>query len=386
MTKKLFCMLLALCLMLGAAAGAMAAYDPMKPWCQTEGHEKRDGMNHDRPQSCWTEGHFNCDGMNHERAACGLWNHFNCDGKDHSAAACGAAGHTNCKGTHAAAACGLAGHCVNDGLKHMAAGCGVEGHLLCDGLKHKAAGCGTAGHLLCDGLDHSPAACGHKGHYNCDGLAHAPAVCGKRGHCADDGRNHGAAECGYAGHIGCVGDHGIAVCGVEGHFACESGHTTKENPFCMAEPKHKKCEKDAEHYCDPANGGCGVTYLCADSNKHTTCEMCGLLWCDGSLGGHYTPCGNRNHRPCVYTLQGKAWRASDHPRCHLCGGGKCSGRHGAGVCVPVCDQCGGVLKDGKTHRAPCGEHFTCISPNRDHSWCSKCGQLKCRDTVHDCGK
>ena len=129
-----------------------------------------------------------------------------------------------------------------------------------------------------------------------------------------------------------------------------------------------------------------MTYLCADSNKHTTCEMCGLLWCDGSLGGHYTPCGNRNHRPCVYAQQGKVWRASDHPRCDLCGGGKCTGKHGAGACVPVCDQCGGVLKNGKTHRAPCGEHFTCISPNRDHSWCSKCGQLKCRDKVHDCGK
>ena len=386
--KKIISLALALCMLLSTVSGALAApYDATKPACQTPGHEKYDGVDHDRPQSCWTKGHFACDGMDHEKAACGLWGHVNCDCKDHTPAACGAEGHFACKGKHEAAACGVEGHCVSDGLKHTAAGCGVEGHLLCDGLKHKAAACGLC-HLACDGADHSKAVCGHKNHYNCDGLNHAPAICGKRGHCADDGLNHGAAECGYAGHIGCTGKHGVAVCGVEGHYACESGHTTAVNPFCMAEPQHTKCQKDEEHFCDPANGGCGETYLCKDSNKHTTCEMCGLLWCDDSLGSHYTPCGNRNHRQCYYKLQGKVWRASDHPKCHLCGGGKCSGRHGEGVCVPLCSQCGEVLKDGKTHRAKCGKHYLCITKGRDHGWCSDCGQLKClgESKKHECSK
>jgi len=373
--KKIISLLLALCLLLGTASCALA-YDATKPACQEPGHEKYDGVDHNRPQSCWTKGHFACDGMDHEKAACGHWGHVNCDGKDHTPAACGAEGHYNCKGRHEAAACGVAGHCISDGLTHVTAGCGVEGHLLCDGLRHKTAPC-TLGHLSCDGADHSKALCNRKGHFNCDGLAHAQAICGKWGHCAEDGRNHGAAECGKAGHIGCVGEHGIAVCGIEGHFACEKGHTTQVNKYCMAEPKHPKCYKEAEHFCDPANGGCGVTYLCEDSNKHTTCEMCGLLWCDGSLGGHYTPCGNRNHRPCVYTLQGKVWRASDHPKCHLCGGGKCSGYHGLGVCVDVCNQCGEALKDGGTHRAVCDMHFTCISGGR-HSWCNEHNTYKCQ--------
>lgn len=378
MGRKFLCMLLALCLMLSAAAGALA-YDTTKPPCQAEGHEKGDGIDHNRPQSCWITGHFNCDGKDHTRAACGTWKHFNCDGRDHSAAPCGAEGHYLCdRKVHEAAPCGIAGHCVSDGLRHVPAACGMPGHYACDSLKHKAAPCGTKGHMSCDGLDHTPAACGAKGHYACDGLEHAPAACGKKGHCIADGRNHGAGECGIAGHIGCVGDHGPAVCGVEGHYACESGHTAKVNPYCMAQPQHKLCEKDALHYCDPAQGGCGETYRCADSNKHTRCEMCGLLWCDDSLGGHYTPCGNRNHRPCVYAMQGKTWRWSDHPKCDLCGGGKCTGRHGPGACVPVCSQCGEPLLNGKTHRASCGEHYLCITKDRDHSRCSKCGELKCR--------
>jgi len=374
--KKIVSLVLALCLLIGCASGALAAYDATKPACQEPGHEKYDGVDHNRPQSCWTTGHFACDGMDHDKAECGFWAHVNCDGREHTPAACGAEGHYNCVGKHETAACGVAGHCVSDELKHRYANCGVEGHLLCDGLRHKAASC-TLGHLACDGADHSKALCNKKGHFNCDGLVHEQAACGKWGHCVSDGRNHGAGECGYAGHIGCVGDHGGTVCGVEGHFACEKGHTAQVNPYCMAEPKHPKCYKEAEHFCDPANGGCGVTYLCEDSNKHTTCEMCGLLWCDGSLGGHYTPCGNRNHRPCVYTLQGKVWRASDHPKCHLCGGGKCSGYHGLGVCVDVCNQCGEALKDGGTHRAVCDMHFTCISGGR-HSWCNEHNTYKCQ--------
>ena len=384
--KKLISMLLALCLLLSSATGALAAYDGSKPACQQPGHEKWDGTDHNRPQTCWITGHFACDGMNHEPAACGVWHHFNCDGKEHVAAACGAEGHFACKGEHTAAACGVENHCVSDGLKHVAAGCGTEGHLLCDGYKHRNAVCGTVGHLDCDGRDHTAAACGARKHYNCDGLEHAPAVCGKKGHCAADGRNHGAADCGHAGHIGCTGDHGIAKCGLEGHFACESGHTTAVlSKYCIAEPQHKKCEKTAEHFCDPEIGGCGVTYLCEDSNEHTTCRMCGLLWCDGTLGSHYTPCGNANHRPCVYTLKGKVWRASEHPRCDLCGGGKCSGKHGAGACVPICPHCGEIRKNWESHRAECGEHFECrpSSKKLNHNWCSEHNMPKCRGNHPD---
>ena len=381
MMKKLVSALLMLCLLVSMTSGALAAYDATKPACRNPEHEKWDGQNHNRPQSCWITGHFECDGADHTRAACGVWGHFNCDGKEHVAASCGAEDHFACKGTHAQAKCGLANHCVNDGKRHTAAICGKEGHLACDGMKHSSASCGKRGHLGCDGLDHTQAACGVWGHFNCDGKEHAPAPCGKRGHCIADGKNHGMGECGYAGHIGCVGDHGIAKCGIEGHFACEGGHTTAVmSKYCIAEPQHKKCEKTAEHFCDPEIGGCGVTYLCEDSSKHTTCSKCGLLWCDGSLGGHYTPCGNANHRPCVYTLAGKTWRASDHPKCDLCGGGKCSGRHGAGVCVPVCSSCGEPLKNWKSHRAKCGEHFKCrpSSAGLDHDWCSLCGMPKCR--------
>ena len=69
--KKIFSLLLALCLLLSTASGALAAYDATKPACQTPGHEKRDGVDHDRPQSCWTKGHFACDGMDHDKAATG---------------------------------------------------------------------------------------------------------------------------------------------------------------------------------------------------------------------------------------------------------------------------------------------------------------------------
>ncbi|MBR4038519.1 MAG: hypothetical protein IKJ11_00275 [Clostridia bacterium] len=279
--KRLICLFLALCLLLGSTPLALAAYDRTKPPCQTPGHEKNDGMDHNRPKPCWVTGHFACDGLNHEKAACGIWKHFNCDGKD-----------------------------------HVAAPCGVEGH--------------------------------------------------------------------YA----CKGKHEPAVCGVEGHYACSGDHYADVNKYCTAEPKHTRCQSTQEHYCDPENGGCGETYLCSESNSHTTCDMCGLLWCDESLGGHYTRCGNRNHRPCVYSMQGKTWRSSDHPVCHLCGRGKCTGRHGEGACVDLCSQCGAVLKEGKTHRASCGKHYVCISKGLDHSWCSKCGKLKCSDgtATHTCKK
>ena len=188
--------------------------------------------------------------------------------------------------------------------------------------------CQRDDHAKNDGMDHNrPQSCWTKGHFNCDGLDHSAAPCGVWHHFNCDGREHPAADCGIAGHYACKGDHGQAVCGIEGHFPC---------------------------------------------------KMCGLPVCDLSLGEHYAPCGYSQHRICYYTLQGKVWRASEHPTCHLCGKGKCAGSHGVGVCVDYCTQCGKPFgKNEWTHRAECGKHFTCISKGLDHSWCDKCNMLKC---------
>lgn len=235
--------------------------------------------------------------------------------------------------------------------------------------------CQRDDHAKNDGMDHNrPQSCWTKGHFNCDGLDHSAAPCGVWHHFNCDGREHPAASCGIAGHYACKGDHGQAVCGIEGHYACENGHTARVNEYCNAEPKHTLCQKNEEHTCE----SCGETYACKDSKKHIPCQMCGLPVCDLSLGEHYAPCGYREHRICYYTLQGKVWRASEHPDCHLCGKGKCSGSHGLGVCVDYCTQCNKPLTNGEwTHRAECGKHFTCISKGLDHSWCDKCNMLKC---------
>ena len=274
-----------------------------------------------------------------------------------------------------AASCALAAY---DGSKPA---CRNPEHAKWDGQKHdRPQSCWITGHFYCDGLDHERAACGMWGHFNCDGKEHVAASCGVEGHFACKGK-HAVADCGLDHCIADGKRHAPASCGVEGHFACDGVHSTQVmSQYCNAEPQHKKCEKTATHFCDPAQGGCNETYLCSDSNKHTTCSKCGLLWCDDSLGSHYTPCGNANHRPCLYKLQGKSWHASEHRKCDLCGGGKCSGRHGAGVCVPVCDQCGEIRKNWESHRAECGEHFECRSSSKrlNHSWCSKCDMPKCR--------
>jgi len=364
--RKIMAVLLVLALCIALPLSAMAA--EKKAPCGTEGHFRGDGMDHNRPESCWVKGHRNCDGGDHDWAPCGYRHHFNCDGKYHGPAACGVEGHTDCDyNEHTVPKCGIAGHCVSDDMKHYAASCGI------------------AGHTVCDGQDHTRAACGVKGHRVCDGLEHTAPECGLYRHCVNDGKEHIPAACGVEGHYACDGGKHIpAACGIEGHFACVN-HDRRIQPiskYCNAEPQHLICEGDPEHFCDPEKGGCGETYLCSDSNKHTTCVMCGLLWCDDSLGSHYAPCGNAKHRQCVYRLNGKVWRASDHPVCHLCGGGKCSGRHGLGACVDVCDQCGEALVDVGTHRGACDMHFVCISSGK-HSWCSKHNVYKCDDKC-DC--
>ena len=375
----LICAMLLLCSML--PVNALAAYDRTKPFCQRDDHAKNDGMDHERPESCWVTGHFNCDGLNHDKAPCGIWKHFNCDGKDHTAASCGADGHFACdKLPHGPAACGIAGHCAADGKRHIPAACGQEGHYLCDGAKHAAAACGKSGHMACDGADHARAACGKSGHFLCDGLTHVLAACGRYNHCVADGQEHDAAPCGHTGHFLCDGrNHEPAGCEVEGHFACESrSHLHKPvSKYCNAVPQHMVCQGDVEHYCDPEQGGCGDTYRCSHSNAHTACRMCGLLWCDRTLGGHETPCNNANHRPCVYKMNGMKYIKDDHKTCHYCGHAKCTngGLHGNMKCVDACPKCGGPEKFDVEHIAACGQHYWC--KGGDHDWCDVCKAFEC---------
>ena len=392
--KKFLSVLLAvilLCSML--PAGALAAYDATKPACQQPGHEKFDGTNHDRPQSCWVKGHFNCDGMNHDKAICGKWGHVNCDGREHGLSDCGAEGHFTCDSlTHGQAPCSLANHCVSDGKNHRQAICGQEGHYACDGMLHKAAPCGKPGHMGCDGANHGKAACGKAGHVVCDGMEHARPECGRYGHCISDHMDHTYAPCGHAGHYACDGrNHELAACGVEGHFACEvRAHLHKPvSKYCNAVPQHMICEGDQEHYCDPAQGGCGDTYRCSNSNAHTACRMCGLLWCDYTLGGHETPCGNANHRPCVYTLNGRKYVKSEHQRCYWCGDGKCDGdEHGENVCCKTCDVCGHGRRLNEKHLRDCG-HYWCKADGLKHNTCdykdakgNRCGKWICDGHKH----
>ena len=380
--KKMMSLLLTVVLLVSMLpVGAMAAYDATKPACQEPGHEKFDGINHDRPQSCWVKGHFNCDGMNHDKAPCGVWGHYNCDGREHLPASCGAEGHYACNKTqrHGQPACGAEGHCITDDKNHTPAVCGQAGHYKCDGLTHKVLACG---HYDCDGQQHGKAVCGAKGHYVCDGVQHELAACGKLGHCVTDGNDHLGSPCGYPGHVGCDGrNHKLAACGVEGHYACAGGRHYDQvvSKYCNAVPQHKTCEGNPQHYCDPVYGGCGVTYTCSKSNAHTSCRMCGQLWCDKSLGGHETPCDKAHHRPCVYTMSGKKYVKYDHDFCGYCGRPRCEkSEHGNGKCVDSCPKCGGPEKMGKDHKLPCGRHYSCKTSGRIHEeTCSVCGKYIC---------
>lgn len=385
--KKMMSLLLTVVLLVSMLpVSAMAAYDATKPACQEPGHEKFDGINHDRPQSCWVKGHFNCDGMNHDKAPCGVWGHYNCDGREHLPASCGAEGHYACNKTqkHGQAACGTAGHCITDGKNHTPAVCGQAGHYKCDGLTHKVLACG---HYDCDGQQHGKAVCGAKGHYACDGVQHELAACGKLGHCATDGKDHLGSPCGYPGHVGCDGrNHKLAACGVEGHYACEvRAHQHKPmSKYCNAVPQHMVCQGDQQHVCDLNQGGCGDTYLCSNSNAHTACRMCGLLWCDYALGGHETPCNNANHRPCVYTLDGKKYVKAEHQECYWCGDAKCDGEaHGDHICVKTCKACGKSKRYNMSHRMECG-HYGCVPSREIHERCpiEGCGKWICDEHSH----
>ena len=265
--------------------------------------------------------------------------------------------------------------------ERKSAWCKLPGHYVGDGLDHhRPETCWITGHFLCDGLNHDKAVCGAFKHYNCDGKAHGKVYCGLYGHCASDGLTHEPAPCGLREHTLCDGkEHTLAACGVEGHYACERRrHTGKViSQYCNAEPQHKVCEGDPEHYCDPANGGCGRTYRCSQSGAHTTCRMCGLLWCDDSLGGHEAPCGVASHRPCVYALSGRTYKSSVHRVCSYCGVGYCQSKsHGNGVCVPTCNQCGGPQRYGCNHFLEDCRHYWCITKG-PHVWCDTCGDYAC---------
>ena len=380
MKGRLFCLLLTLCLLLGASALALA--EEKLPPCGNPEHSLSDGMDHRRPDPCWVYGHFNCDGRDHNRASCRIGGHYGCDGRDHGLAVCGVEGHYACvPGTHATPVCGISGHCIRDKKQHVKAGCGIEGHYVCDGQKHTAASCGVYGHRNCDGEDHTRAACRVYGHTNCDGLEHALAACGISGHCVSDGKTHEGAPCGYDGHLLCDGrKHVPAACGIAGHYACEArAHKDKVlSKYCNAVPQHRVCEGNPEHYCDPAQGGCGRVYRCTNSNAHTACRMCGLLWCDRTLGGHETPCMVAEHRPCVYRLNGERYVRAEHELCPLCGNGFCDGRkHGNKRCVRACENCGRPEVYGQKHMAECGRHFSCDGAK--HDWCSECGMPRCAE-------
>ena len=385
--KKVLTLVLALCLLFSVAALALAESVPAR--CGIEGHYVGDGLDHYRAEPCWVYGHTNCDGQDHGRAACKIHKHYACDGGDHSAAPCGAEGHFTCDylKNHAIAACGEAGHCVSDGKKHSVASCGLAGHYRCDQLSHYLASCNVAGHYDCDGLAHTRSVCGKKGHNDCDGLEHGVAACGKYGHCISDGLTHESALCGMPGHYECDGkNHAPAACGVEGHYACAGGrHYAKPiSEYCNAYPQHVPCEGNPEHYCDPNYGGCGQTYVCSRSNNHTACRMCGLLWCDRSLGGHETPCKNANHRPCVYTMKGKTYVRAEHETCGYCGEPRCSAeKHGNYKCVKPCPICEYPLKYDGSHYAECEKHYICQANLGPHTVC-ECGKdFKC-NTEHTC--
>ena len=269
--------------------------------------------------------------------------------------------------------CGNPEHYKGDGLDHnRPQSCWVTGHFSCDGQDHAKAECGWWGHFNCDPKPHNPAACGAEGHYVCDGRKHAAAACGIEGHCAGDGKNHNASRCGIEGHYNCMPGG--------------NGHKVISN-YCNAEIKHTTCMEDTTHYCDPANGGCAKTYDCSKSGSHTECVSCGLLWCDRSLGGHSTPCGKVEHRPCAYTLRGAKYdkfRLKDHEECKYCGYYRCDnwGYHGAGKCVKICKACGEAKIKNQSHRHECGEHYGCLEDDLIHKYCEVHAQYMC-DEAHD---
>ena len=168
-------------------------------------------------------------------------------------------------------------------------------------------------------------------------------------------------------------------------------HRRLISDYC--EEGHTQCMGDPEHYCDPADGGCGQYYACSHSNSHTRCIKCGKLWCYKEHGDHKElACG---HRGCeVYGEE------EEHAQCEACSGYLCDGKdHGAAPCgikghlncdgkdhsAAACGVEGHCNCDGRDHSlAPCGEHFACAEgyDAAQHSLCLTCGGYLCDGQDH----
>lgn len=266
---------------------------------------------------------------------------------------------------HSLMRCGKHTACNPMGLKHYKAPCGKDGHYTCDGEHDQCSGCKL---YVCD------EGYGELNHERCD-------CCGMR---KCDPRYIEAAHltCAHCGGRLCEPgtEHTLHTCGVEGHYRCDGRWHNSEiiSKYCEAEHQHRKCEGDPQHYCDPEDGGCGKYYSCKWSNVHTRCRMCGLRWCDRSNGGHQTPCGRLEHRPC----QLPGFRYSDHAICRYCGNPRCQGSHAhCGELLP-CPSCNEMVVY-HDHKRECG-HWVCV--DGDHSKCKLCDGFFCDGNEHqiDC--
>lgn len=253
-------------------------------------------------------------------------------------------------------------NCNPMGLKHYKGECGKDGHYICEGEHDQCSGCKL---YECDenfsDLNHER--CDSCGMRKCDPryIEAAHLTCA---HC--DGR---LCEPGT--------EHTLHRCGVEGHYRCDGRWHNSEiiSKYCEEPHQHRKCQGDPQHFCDPDDGGCGKFYSCKWSNVHTHCRMCGLRWCDRSNGGHQTPCGRLEHRPC----QLPGFRYSDHAICRYCGNPRCQGSHvHCGEVLP-CPNCNErvVYHD---HKWDCG-HWHCVDGN--HNACGLCDGFWCDGNEHE---
>ena len=168
-----------------------------------------------------------------------------------------------------------------------------------------------------------------------------------------------------------------------------SRHHTLISEFC--EEGHTLCMGDPEHYCDPADGGCGRYYECSHSNSHTRYIKCDNLWCYKEHGDHKElACG---HRGCeVYGEEEK------HAQCPACGGYLCDGKdhtlascgkHHAGEAgdhtAATCGISGHYTCDGLDHSdAPCSidGHYTCDGKDHSKAPCGIDGHYTCDGLDH----
>lgn len=261
--------------------------------------------------------------------------------------------------------CGKHHTCNPMNLKHYKGACGKDGHYTCEGEHDQCSGCKL---YLCDEeyseLNHER--CDSCNMRKCDPryIEAAHLTCA---HC-----NGRLCEPGT--------EHTLHSCGVEGHYRCDGRWHNPEiiSKYCEEEHQHRKCQGDPQHFCDPDDGGCGKMYSCKWSNVHTRCRMCGLRWCDRSNGGHQTPCGRLEHRPC----QLPGFRYSDHAICRYCGNPRCQGSHAHCGEVLPCPNCKEMVVY-HDHKWDCG-HWLCAEGDHDKCWI--CGNFVCNGNEHaiDC--